>query len=123
MAQMKLVWWSAALSVLSAVTVSAAVGAGAEVWLGMAAPLVAVSASWVLAARTYHAHPERLTSVMASGFAGKLVLFGAYFWLALGVLHVRPVPFAVSFTAYFIALYAAEAVCLQRLFAERMRAA
>jgi hypothetical protein len=51
------------------------------------------------------------------------VIFGVYCWLAVGVLRVRPVPFAVSFAAYFIALYAAEAVCLQRLFAGRMRAA
>ncbi len=120
---MKPVWWMAGLSVLSAVAASAALGDASEVWLGMIAPLLAVSGSWVAAARIYGKHPERLTSVMMTAFAGKLVLFGVYFWLALDVLRVRPLPFALSFAVYFIALYAAEAVCLQRLFAERMRAA
>jgi hypothetical protein len=120
---MKPVWWMASVSVLSAFAASAALGSGTEVWLGMIAPLVAVSGSWMFAARTYTAHPEQLTSVMMTAFVVKLVMFGAYFWLALGVLHARPAAFALSFAAYFIALYAAEAVCLQRLFAERMRTA
>ena len=118
---MKPVWWMAGLSVLSAFAASAALGDASEVWLGMIAPLVAVSSSWIAAARVYDKHPERLTSVMMTAFAGKLVLFGAYVWLALGVLQVQPKPLALSFAIYFIALYAAEAVCLQRLFAERMR--
>jgi hypothetical protein len=120
---MKPVWWMAGLSMLSAVLASAMLTSGAEIWLGMLAPLVEVSASWTFAARTYNRHPERLTSVMTTGFAAKLVLFGAYFGLAIGVLHLRAVPFAASFAAYFIALHMAEAICLQRLFAERMRAA
>jgi hypothetical protein len=120
---MKPVWWMAGACIASALAASAALGAAPEVWLGMIAPLAAVSGSWIAAARTYDKHPERLTSMMMTAFAGKLVLFGAYFWLALGVLRVRPQPFALSFAVYFIALYAVEAVCLQRLFAERMRAA
>jgi hypothetical protein len=123
MAQMKIVAWMAALSVLSAGVASVALGSGGEVWLGMAAPLLVVIASWMIAARIYEREPERLTSVMMTAFAAKAVIFGAYCWLALGVLRVRPVPFAVSFAVYFIALYTAEAVCLQRLFAGRMRAA
>ena len=120
---MKIVAWMAGLSVLSAGVASAALGSGGEVWLGMAAPLLVVIASWMVAARVYDRQPERLTSVMMTTFAAKAVIFGVYCWLAIGVLRVRPVPFAVSFAAYFIALYAAEAVCLQRLFAGRMRAA
>ena len=38
------------------------------------------------------------------------------------VLSVQLVPFAVSFTAYFIALHLFEALCLQRLFAGRVQA-
>jgi hypothetical protein len=53
----------------------------------------------------------------------KAVIFGAYCWFVLRVLHVRPVPFAVSLAAYFIALYTTQAVYLERLFAGRMRAA
>jgi hypothetical protein len=129
---MKPVWWMTGLSTLSAILASALLAGGkkgpgaffyTEIWLGMLAPLVVVSASWIFAARTYNKHPERLTAVMMTAFAGKLVLFGAYFGLAIGVFHVRAVPFAASFAAYFIALHTAEAVCLQRLFAERMRAA
>ena len=120
---MKPVWWMAGLSALSAALASAVLAAQAEIWLGMLAPLVVVSASWIVAARTYDEDPERLTSVMTVGFAAKLVVFGAYFGFVIGVLHLRAMPFAASFGAYFISLHVAEAMCLQRLFAERMRAA
>jgi hypothetical protein len=53
---------------------------------------------------------------MVAAFAGKLVFFGAYVAVMLKALGLRPVPFIASFTASFIALHAAEAVCLQRLF-------
>lgn len=120
---MKPVWWMAGLSVLSGAVATAALGARAdtEVWLGMIAPLVVVSGTWVLTARTFRQNPERVTSLMMAAFVGKLVLFGAYFALVIGVFRVRPVPFAVSFASYFIALHMTEAICLQRLFAERMR--
>jgi hypothetical protein len=52
-----------------------------------------------------------------------MVLFGAYVWIVLGMLHVRPVPFVLSFSGYFITLHMTEAVCLHRMFAARMRAA
>jgi hypothetical protein len=120
---MKPVWWMAGLSAATAVLASAMLASGAEIWLGMLAPLAVVSVSWILAARTYARRPEQLTSVMMTAFAVKLVLFGAYFGLAIGVMHVRAVPFAASFAAYFISLHMAEAVCLQRLFLERMRTA
>ena len=35
----------------------------------------------------------------------------------LEVVGVRPVPFVVSFTGYFIALYLTEALLMRRLFA------
>ena len=89
---------------------------GREVWIGMFAPLIVVSATWVLTERVYRTHPERLTSVMISAFAGKLVFFGAYVGLAIAVLDVKPVPFAASFTGYFIALHLVEALWLKRLF-------
>ena len=75
-----------------------------------------VSVTWMLTERVYKANPERLTSVMISAFAGKLVFFGAYVGLAIGVLGVQPVPFVVSFTGYFIALHMIEALWLKRLF-------
>jgi hypothetical protein len=113
------------LSALSGALATAALGArgGAEVWLGMMAPLVVVSGTWIITARTFRRNPERVTSLMMTAFVGKLVLFGVYVTLVIGVFHVRPMPFAVSFASYFIALHMAEAICLQRLFAERMRTA
>ena len=106
--------WLSMASVISAGVLGARFGR--EVWLGMLAPLTVVSATWALTERVFKTHPERLTSVMISAFAGKLVFFGAYVGLAIGVLGVRPVPFAASFTGYFIALHAVEALWLKRLF-------
>jgi len=40
----------------------------------------------------------------------------------LRVVQLRPVPFAVSFSSYFIALHFVEAFYLQRLFAGGPRA-
>jgi hypothetical protein len=111
---MRTLVWAAAGSVLSAAVL--AMRFGGEVWLGMLAPLVVVIVSWVLIERVYRANPARLTSVMIGAFAGKLVFFGAYVGLAIGVLGVQPVPFAVSFTGYFISLHLIEALWLKRLF-------
>jgi len=86
-----------------------------ELFWGMAAPLLATVATWIAAARTHAAAPERLTGVMMTGFALKAVFFGVYVVVMLRVLTMRPVPFVVSFTAYFIALYAMEALLLRRL--------
>ena len=105
-------------SVASAFAVAAFAGepAGAAIVAGMVGPLLAASGSWVLAERTFKRNPEALTSLMVAAFAGKMVFFGAYVVMALGVLALRPVPFVASFTSYFIALYLIEALCLRRLY-------
>jgi len=108
------VTWLMAGSVLSAALL--AMRFGREVWLGMLAPLVVVCATWIVSERVYKANPERLTSVMIGAFAGKLVFFGAYVGLVIGVLRVQPIPFIVSFTSYFIVLHLIEALWLKRLF-------
>ena len=89
---------------------------GREVWLGMLAPLAVVAVTAVLTERVHRVNPGGLTAVMISAFAGKLVFFGAYVGLAIGVLGVQPVPFAASFAGYFIALHMIEALWLRRLF-------
>ena len=94
-----------------------AVAAGRDVWLGMFGPLAVTSVSWVVTDRVYRTQRHRLTQVMISAFAGKLLFFGAYIWLVVGILGVRPVPFVVSFAGYFIALHLIEALWLRRLFA------
>ena len=118
---MKPVAWMVSASLASWLTVMMLVGteAGVAVLLGMVGPLVVASATWVLAGRTFTRHPERLTSVMVQAFAGKLMFFGAYVAVMLKVLFLRPVPFVVSFTTYFIALHLTEALLLRRLFAGR----
>jgi hypothetical protein len=110
----KPVLWLATASVVSAAMLGARFGR--EVWLGMFAPLLVVSVTWVLTERVHKTHPEQLTSLMISAFAGKLIFFGAYVGVAIGVLGVEPVPFALSLTGYFIALHLIEALWLKRLF-------
>jgi hypothetical protein len=108
-----LVWVTAACIASAAML---ALRWGREIWVGMFAPLIVVSVTWLLAQRVYKARPEQLTSMMISAFGGKLVFFGAYVGLAIGVFGVNPVPFIASFTGYFIALHLIEALLLKRLF-------
>jgi hypothetical protein len=90
--------------------------AATEIWLGMLAPLAVAIVTWTLVERVYRHDPERLTAWMMKAFAGKLVFFGAYVGLAIGVLRLQPVPFIVSFTTCFIALHLIEALWMKRLF-------
>jgi hypothetical protein len=92
-----------------------------EVLFGMLGPLAAVSVTWLLVEWIYRHRPEALTSLLASAFVLKLAFFGGYVAVMLSVLGFRPVPFVVSFTSYFIALYLMEALYLRRLFSERSR--
>ena len=115
---MKTVRWMVAGSVVSAMAATLLLQerTGLEVVLGMFGPLLVASGSWVLAERVWQREPERLTAVMITAFAGKLVFFGAYVAFMLSVLSLRPVPFVASFTGYFIALHFVEALALRRLF-------
>jgi hypothetical protein len=90
---------------------------GPAVLLGMLAPLAATAVSWVLIERTFKRDPQRLTALMIGGFGAKMLFFGAYVGVMLTVVGVREVPFIVSFTGYFIALYLTEALLMRRLFA------
>jgi len=94
---------------------------GIEILFGMLGPLVAATGTWVLAERIYRQRVEALTTVMATAFVAKIVFFGAYIAVMILLLRFRPVPFVVSFTSYFIALYLMEALYLRRLFSERSR--
>ena len=93
-----------------------------EILFGMLGPLFAVIVTWILAERIYHRHPAASTSLMVAAFAGKLVFFGAYVTVMLRVLSLRPAPFVVSFTSYFIVFHLIGALHLQRLFRGGMRA-
>ena len=94
---------------------------GIEILFGMLGPLAATTGTWVLAERIYRQRAEVLTTVMATAFVAKIAFFGAYIAVVILLLRFRPVPFVVSFTSYFIALYLMEALYLRRLFSERSR--
>lgn len=117
---MNAAWWMAGGAALSAIAVAALPGVDSdrEVLFGMAGPLAGALLTWMLVQRVYTSgQPERLTSVMVAAFAAKMVFFGAYVTLMLAVLSVAAVPFVISFTTYFITLYAVEALWMHRLFA------
>ena len=94
-------------------------GAGVSILAGMLAPLAATAGTWIAVKSAQRRNPAGVTRVMMMGFAAKIVFFGAYVAavLRLGGGAVRPLPFVVSLTVYFIALYLAEALLLRRLFA------
>ncbi|MBI4888635.1 MAG: hypothetical protein HY824_16175 [Acidobacteria bacterium] len=114
-------WWMVGASVGSWLVVAALPGVASdrEVLFGMLAPLSGAAATWVLAVRTWASQPARLTPLMVAAFAAKLVFFGGYVTVMLAGLSLRPLPFVISFTAYFIALHLYEALCLQRLLSVR----
>lgn len=87
-----------------------------ELLLGMVGPLLATTASWAVAERTYRLRPEALTRVMTAAFGVKILFFGAYVALMLRVVGLRLAPFAASFFSYFIGLYLIEALYFRRLF-------
>ncbi len=89
---------------------------GIELFFGMLGPLLVACATWVMAERTYTRDPRALTALMVAAFAFKLVFFGGYVAVMLRMLQLRLVPFAVSFSSYFIALHFVEALFLKRLF-------
>lgn len=85
--------------------------------LGTIGPLAVAWGSWTLTKRTYRRNPAALTPLMIKAFAVKLLFFGAYVAVMLGVLSRRPVPFVIGFTISFIALHVMEAFRLRRLLA------
>ena len=101
----------------SAVATMSGAKLAVELLAGMLGPLAVATTSWVAAERTYRRSPERLTAMMVAAFGVKMVFFGAYVAIALKVLSLRPIPFTISFTGYFIGLHAIEALYLRRLFA------
>ena len=119
---MRAVAWMVAGSVASWLGATAVVDrrTSIEILCGMGGPLVAVSGTWFLVEWTYRRNPQGLTPLMAAAFVAKMVFFAAYVAIMLRLLELRPAPFMVSFTAYFIALYLMEALYLRRLFSGRV---
>jgi hypothetical protein len=97
-------------------------GTSRAVLFGMLGPLVAVTTTWLLVERIHRRRSEAPTAFMIGAFAVKLVFFGMYVTVMLRVLLLRPMPFVISFTSYFIVLYLIEALYLRRLYWRGMRA-
>ena len=114
---MKPLVWMVGASLASWLVVTVVRGdANPELLFGMVGPLLAACASWVAVERMHAAAPERVMSVMLTAFMAKMMFFGVYVAGMLRGLELRRTPFVVSFTIYFIALYAMEALFLKRLF-------
>jgi hypothetical protein len=120
---MKPALWMTGMGLMSwlAAAVTSRGSADPEVLLGMAGPLVSAVGSWIAYERAHRSAPGRLTNVMIAALAVKMVFFGAYVGVMLRGLNLRPVPFVVSFAAYFIALHAMEAMFLRRLLMNDLR--
>jgi hypothetical protein len=95
----------------------------AEWLLGMLGPLVAVAASWVAIERAHRRDAVQVSAVLLKAFPVKALFFAGYVVVMLRGLALRPVPFIVSFSCYFVALYAVEALLLQRLSSRGLRGA
>lgn len=115
----KPVAWMVGASVASFLALIAATGSSLmpELLLGMAGPLASAVLTWQVLERTQASTPGRLTSVMISAFGVKVLLFALYVVVILGVLELRPKPFMLSFTGYYVGLHVAEALFLRRLLA------
>jgi len=114
---MKPLVWMVGVSLASWLVVTVVRGdANPELLFGMVGPLLAACASWVAVERMHAAAPERVMSVMLTAFMAKMMFFGVYVAGMLRGLELRRTPFVVSFTIYFVALYAMEALFLKRLF-------
>lgn len=96
--------------------------AAGEVAFGVLAPLLATAGSWWVIERTMRRDATRVTPMMMKLFGAKMLFFGLYVVAAIAGLRLRPVPFVASFTTAFVTLYLIEALHLQRLFADGLRA-
>jgi hypothetical protein len=90
-------------------------GIASEVFYGMFGPLVASAATWMLVERVDRERPGKVFSVLLGGFFVKLVFFGVYVAAVFQKPALQAVPFVVSFTGYFVALYGVQAYWLSRM--------
>lgn len=111
--------WMIGASVASWLALMAATGSSLmpELMLGMAGPLTSAVLTWQVLERTQSSTPERLTNVMITAFGVKALLFAVYVVVALWALGLRPKPFMLSFTGYYVGLHVVEAMFLRRLLA------
>jgi hypothetical protein len=118
---MKRGWWLLAGTTLSYFGIVAFLGDNATpdlrlaIWLGMLGPLAAAVCSTIAMQRAFRRQRDALVRVMIAAFGVKIVFFGGYIALVVKEGWVKPVPFTISFTGYFLALHIIEAFHLRRL--------
>ena len=95
--------------------------AAVEILLGMLGPLLLAIGTLILVERTYRKAPRKLTSLMTQAFFGKMLFYGVYVGVIVGFYSFQALPFAVSFTVYFIGLHLTEALYFQALFRAESR--
>ena len=117
---MKLIWTLVAVCVTSCGlgAVVLAPSAAAAVLFGMAAPLVVGVATVALVDQTARTDILQLTARMTKAFITKMVFYPVYVVVVIKVVAIDPVPFAISFTVYFVALQLTEALYFKALFAK-----
>ena len=90
--------------------------AATATFLGMLAPLVVGVGTVLLVEHTARTDLERLTASLAVAFFAKILFYGGYVGVVVGLLKVEPIPFVASFTAYFVVLQFTEALCFKTIF-------
>lgn len=87
----------------------------AEIFLGMAAPLLVSIISIILNKNTFSKAPDKLTAVLIKSLIFKMIFFAVYMIVIFSFYTFEPIPFIISFTGFFIAFYVIDALFLQRL--------
>ena len=98
-------------------------GLAGPVFGGLFAPLVSVVVSWLLVVRAYRRDPAAVMAVATQAFFWKLLFFVLYIAVAIRVVGLPTRAFGISFVAWFIVLYAAQAVLMGRLVREGVKGA
>jgi hypothetical protein len=110
-----------AAAVIGIGAANGATGLAGPVAGGMAGPVVAVVATWIAVVRVYRRDPSGVIALMVWAFLVKAVFFSVYVVAMIRVAGLPARAFGVSFVAFFIGLYAAEAVLFVRLFRPDMQ--
>ena len=117
---MRQVMWMVAGCVGSWLAAAVIADRATETLLGMLGPLAAAAATWLVVERTHHRAPAQVTRVLTTAFGVKMLFFGLY---VVGVTRLPGIDlaaFGVAFFAYFITLYAVQAILLRGLTAPQI---
>jgi hypothetical protein len=114
---MKLGWWMTAGSILIAMILTFVFDKQTrlEIWLGMMGPLSATVLSWIAMVRQYSRDHRGMTRLLIRAMAVKAVFFAIYISVLLRSRCVRPIPFVICFTGFYLALHIVEAMGLRRM--------